>query len=341
MTAEPQSTVDTAGRLRQMIAGYQVTQAVHAAAVLGVADLLADGAEYSERLAHALGVPEDPLYRLLRELAGVGVVEEVAPRRFGLTPVGELLRSDRADSQRPMAVMAGQDWMWRPWGRLVDSVRTGRTAFDSVFGMPFFGYLQADAQARAVFQGAMRSANTRAAVADHYDFSGSRTVADVGGGHGPVLASILQKHPHVEGVLFERPAVLDAAREHLASAGVLDRCRLVAGDFFESVCEGADTYVLSQILHDWDDTDAVAILANCRRVMAPGSRLLVVERVAKPHGVPHTGPLADLMMLVMLGGRERTGDEYEALLAKAGIRLARTVPVGEAWRVLEGVPGEE
>ncbi|GAA1041086.1 methyltransferase [Virgisporangium ochraceum] len=337
-TPDP-SALDLAMRLRQMISAYQVSQAVHVAAVLGIPDLLKDGARPCDELARSSGSDEDGLYRLLRALAGVGVFAEVSPRRFALTPLSALLRSDVDGSLHALAVMNGQEWFWRPWGRLVDGVRTGGSVFEPIFGMPYFEYLQRNPAARGVFQKALAGASSRAAVADLYDFSTSRRVADIGGGTGALLAAILGRHPAVHGILLERAAVLDGAKRFLADAGVLDRCDLVDGDFFESVTAGADTYILSQVLHDWSDEAAHRILSNCRAVMPPDGKILVVERVL-PEGGAQKGPLTDLNMLVLMGGRERTRGEYEVLLARAGFRITGVMAMGEAWSLIEGVPVE-
>jgi hypothetical protein len=323
-----------------MISAYQLSQAIYVAAVLGVADLLVDGPVDSSQLAAATGVPEEPLRRLLRQLAEYEIFAEPAPKHFALTPLAALLRNGTPGSLRPFAVMHGQDWIWGPWGRLLDSVRTGRPAFDLVYGMPFFGHLQRDPDARAVFQAAMQGANARARVAEQYDFAPGACVADIGGGQGGLLADLLRRHTDARGVLFERPAVLAAAREQLGAAGVLDRCEMVAGDFFESVYAGADVYVLSQVLHDWDDQEAIAILANCRNAMSSAGTLLVVERIARGRA-PQRGLLADLNMMVLLGGRERSQEEYEALLHKAGFRMARVLDMGDGFSVLESVPVDQ
>lgn len=333
--------LELAGRLRQMISAYQLSQAIHVAAVLGVADLLVDGPVDSDQLAAATGVPEERLCRLLRQLAEYEIFTEPAPRRFALTPLATFLRSGTPGSVRPFAVMHGQEWVWRPWGRLLDSVRTGQPAFDLVYGMPFFGYLQGDPDARAVFQAAMQGAVVHVRVAEHYEFAPDACVADIGGGQGGLLADVLRHYPDVRGVLFEQPAVLAAAREQLGAAGVLDRCETVAGDFFESVYVGADVYVLSQVLHDWEDQEAIAILANCRNAMSSAGTLLVVERIAQRDQAPRRGLLADLNMMVLLGGRERSQEEYEALLHKAGFRMTRVLDVGNGFSVLESVPVDQ
>jgi hypothetical protein len=324
-----------------MIGAYQLSQAIYVAATLGVADHLADGPVDSSQLAAATGVPEEPLRRLLRQLAEYEIFAEPTPKHFALTPLAALLRNGTPGSLRPFAVLHGQDWIWGAWGRLLDSVRTGRPAFDLVYGLPFFGHLQRDPDARAVFQAAMQGANMRARVAEHYDFPPTARVADIGGGQGGLLVDLLRRYPDAKGVLFERPAVLAAAREQLEAAGVLDRCETVAGNFFESVYADADVYVLSQVLHDWDDQEAITILANCRKAISSAGTLLVVERIAQRGQGPRRGPLADLNMMVLLGGRERSQDEYEALLHKAGFRMARVLDIGDGFSVLESVPVDQ
>jgi SAM-dependent methyltransferase len=338
-TAQDASALDLAMRLRQMISAYQVSQAIHVAAMLGVPDLLKDGAKPCDHLAQVTGADEDGLYRLLRALAGVEIFTEVAPRTFALTPLAALLQSDVDGSLHALAVLNGQDWFWRPWGRLHDGVRTGGSVFEPIFGVHFFEYLQQNPAARAVFQKALAGASSRAAVADMYDFSASRRVADIGGGHGALIAAILGKYPQVHGILLERAAVLEGAKRYLEGAGVLDRCDLADGDFFTSISAEADTYLLSQVLHDWNDEAALRILLNCRKAMAPDGKILVVERVL-PEGGVQNGPLMDLNILVLMGGRERTRKEYDVLLRRAGLRTTRVLEMGEAWSLIEGVPTE-
>jgi hypothetical protein len=220
---------------------------------------------------------------------------------------------------------------WRPWGHLLHTVRTGETAFDHVHGTGIFDYLAGHPEVATLFNAGMAGNSPAHArlVAASYDFSGMRMVIDVGAGRGRLLSTILEGHPHLRGILFDQPQVLEAAREIVNEAGVADRCDFVGGNFFERVPEGGDVYVLRNIIHDWEDDQAVAILTNCRRAMGTGARVLLVERyVAEdPHEalqVLH----ADLEMLVNVGGRERTTDEYATLLARSGLRLAQTISLG-------------
>lgn len=343
MTDQAPPDGEAAALLSRMITGYWVTQAIAVAATLGLADLLGDGPLPCDDLARRAGVHPDGLYRLLRALASLGIFAEVEPRRFALTPLAALLRAGAPGSQRARAIMYGHPFMVRPWERLGDGVQTGEVAFERTFGMPFFAYLGQHPDVAAIFNAGMTGlAAERATLAHAYDFSDCRTVVDVGGGHGALLTAVLAANPHLRGVLFDQPAVVAGAEDHLRAAGVLDRCQVVGGDFFEAVASGGDAYILALILHDWEDERAAAILRQCHRAMAPGGRVLVVERVVPPGDGPHPSKLLDLHMLVLLGGRERTEAEYGALLAAAGFAMRRVVPLpGGTWSVVEGVRAED
>ncbi len=328
--------------LYRLMSGYRVSQAIYVAAKLGIADLLEEGPQGTDELAQATGTHAATLYRVLRYLVGVGLFEEVAPRRFTLTPLGAGLRTDLPGSIRPMALMLLDQASWQPWGQLLYSVQTGETAFEHVHGMGRFDYLAEHPDTAAVFNEAMSSNTARSgtAIIDAYDFSGIERLVDVGGGHGLLLATVLQAHPTMRGVLFDRPQVIAGAQATLEAAGVSDRCELVGGDFFAEVPSGGDAYLLRQIIHDWDDARAVAILRNCRRAMGEAGRLLVVERAISPDYRRALPVLhIDLEMLVNVGGLERTDAEYEALFAAADFRLTSIVPLGDPaqFSVFEGV----
>jgi hypothetical protein len=228
--------------------------------------------------------------------------------------------------------------MWQAWGDLSNSVETGQSGFEHIYGMPLFEYFRNNPKAAAIFDDAMtnRSRQIDAAVLAAYDFSGIQRLVDVGGSRGALLASILAAHPDMRGVLCDLPEVVNGAPPLLVAAGVMDRCEIVGVDFFESLPPGGDAYLLKHILHDWDDEHAVAILKGCHRAMTPGARLLVVEIIIPPGNNPSFGKLLDLLMLVMFnGGPERTQGEYTALLAAAGFDLMRVVPTGSLANVLE------
>jgi hypothetical protein len=325
--------------LLQMMTGYWVSQALYVAAKLGIADLLAEGPVDCEDVAAATDTHAPSLQRVLRALASVGVFTEVSPGSFALTSLAELLRSETPGSMRALAIMYAEE-QYRAWGDLFHSVRTGEMAFDYQFGMGYFEYLAKHPDADRVFNEAMTGWTHQlvGAVVDAYDFSPFRTVVDVGGGYGALLAAILQSNPDTRGILFEQFHVIASAEAQLAAAGIADRCTVVGGDFFVAVPTGGDAYVLSQILHDWDDESCVAILGQCRRAMPEHGKLLVVELVLPPGDEPSLGKWLDLHMLVLLGGRERTADEYDTLFRAAGFKLARIVPTPPGPSVVEAVP---
>jgi hypothetical protein len=324
--------------MRQMVTGCLVTQLTYVAAKLGIADRLADGPRTAAELATAVEVHPQSLYRVLRALASLGVFVEDEEGRFGLTPVSDPLRRDAPDSLHAYALMWGETF-WPACGSLLHSVRTGQTAFDHLHGMGTFEYLRQHPQAAEIFDQAMSNLTRvqASAVVGAYDFSGVRTLVDVGGGLGTLLAAVLEANPMMRGVLYERPEVLPAARRALDEDGLLPRCELKRGDFFASVPEGGDAYALKDVLHDWDDDQASAILSNCARAMGREARLLVIERGMPPWNVPGPGKIVDVVMLALTGGRERTQPEYADLLGRAGLRLSRVVPTGAEPVVLEAV----
>lgn len=325
-------------QLAGIITGYWASQMLYVAARLGIADLLAGGPRSSGDLARATGTHAPSLYRLLRGLASLGVFSEGEGGRFSLTPPAELLRSDVPGSQRAtVLMMVGQ--FYDAWGGLAESVRTGTPAFEALHGEPFFRSLAENSETARIFDDAMTAFNdpkTRA-VLEAYDFSGVSVLADIGGGNGGNLVGTLRRYPEMRGILFDLPQVVE--RADVAAPDVAYRCRVVGGDFLGSVPEGADAYHLRHILHNWDDDKTLAILRNVRAVMGDGSRLLVVERVIPPGNGPMFGKLMDLTMLVVHGGRERTGEEFRRLFEAAGFRLTRIVPTASDVSVVEGEPG--
>ena len=326
--------------LRRLINGYQVSQAIHVAATLGIADLLARGARDSDDLASETHTQPRALYRLLRALAAVGVLEEREGRRFALTPVGDCLRSDAAEPVGGWAAFVGRRTHWHAWGDLLHSIQTGEDAFRHLHGVGAWEYRAQHPEEAAVFDRAMGDLARRSqrSIMDAYDFARFATVVDVGGGQGALLATVLAAHPHMRGVLFDLPHVVASIDGVSPDPAVSGRCRAVAGSFFDSVPAGGDAYVLRAVLHDWDDSDAVAILRNCRAAMGDNTTLLIIERDLGPANELPATKFSDLNMLVSLGGQERTMDEYGELMRQAGLRFIASTPGAFDLHIIEGAP---
>ncbi len=327
--------------LWQMLNAFEKSRAIQVAAILGIADLLAGGPRDVDDLATATATHAPTLYRLLRALASVGVFVEDPHARFGLTPGAEYLRSDVADSVRDWAIMVGGQSFWSSWNGLLDSVRTGDTAFQKLRGgMTNWQYRARHPGEGAVFDAAMtaRSGAIVAAIATGYDFSQFGVLADIGAGHGVLLAAILSANAAMHGILFDQPHVVADAPAVLQRARIANRCEVVGGDFFECIPSGADAYLLKSILHDWDDAHATRILERCRDAMAPAAKLLVVELVIRPNEPDPETMFTDLRMLVMNGGRERTADDFHELFGAAGFRLCNIIRTQSLGCIIEGVP---
>lgn len=335
------TTTDSAPAvLHRLIHGYQFTQALYVATRLGLPDFLADGPRAAPELAVQCDVHPPSLTRLLRALTTVGVFAEVEPDVFGPTPLSELLRRGAPDSRRAWLLLVGAD-LYQSWDYLLQSIRTGETTRQHRYGTDSWAWRARNPELNAIFNDAMAEEASRrvAALVEAYDFASFNTVIDVGGGRGALLAGILRAHPDVHGVLFDQPHVIEGAEAVFAAAGVADRASIVAGDFFASVPTGGDAYILSMILHDWDDERATAILRICHQAMAGHGTLLLVERVLP------TGPnrewepyFSDLNMLQGPGGRERTAAEWRALLGAARFTMTRVVPTAAGPSLIEALP---
>jgi hypothetical protein len=326
-------------QMRQLLTGSWAAQCVYVVAKLELADRVADGPKTAAELAAATGMNADALYRVLRALASIRIFLEDDRGRFGLTPLAQLLRKDLPGSQWAAAVMMGEEH-FRVWSELLHSVRTGKPAFDHVYGQPIFDYLAGHPDAARTFDAAMTSVHGAETepMLDAYDFTGIGTLVDVGGGNGSLLAATLLQYPALQGVLYDRPDVVERAAPMLRAAGLERRCRTVGGDFFRSVPDGGDAYLLRHIVHDWDDERSLLILRNCRQATPPGGKVLIVESIVPAGNGPSFAKWLDVNMLVVPGGRERTEAQYRDLLREAGFRLARVVPTGMEVSVIEGVP---
>jgi SAM-dependent methyltransferase len=336
---QPPAVTADGAMLRHLIMGFRTTQLLYVAARLGLADRLEAGPQTAQQLAPQVGAAPRALHRLLRALAGFGIFAETDGGAFALTPAARLLQSDTPGSLRGLALLYGADWLWRAYGDLLHSVRTGTPAFVHVHGLSFYDYLQEHPAAGAVFQSAMSSmsAQEAAAILAAYDFAKAQSVIDVGGGQGALLAALLRAHPHLAGVLLDLSPAIVGAKALLGAAGLTARATCVAGDFFTAVPKGGDVYLLKSVLHNWDDSDVVCILRNCRQAMADGARLLVIERVIPAGNGPSEAKLFDVNMLVTVGGQERTEAEYRTLLDLAGLTLARLIPTSSPLTLLEAV----
>ncbi len=333
----------TATQFVGMVTGGWVTQAMYVAAELKIADLLAGGAKTSGELARTIGVHALSLHRLMRALVTFEILRERADGSFELMPMGAFLRSEGDHSLRSWAILCGSR-LSRDWVGLLDSVKTGESARKLATGRGVFDDLERDPQEAAVFNQAMLELTRLSAdgLAQAYDFSEMKRVVDIGGGYGQLLAAILKANPAVHGVVFDLPHATEKGRLYFREIGLADRCEFVSGSFFEAVPSGADAYMLKSVIHNWNDERARVILQRCTQAMAGRGKLILVERIIPkrldPSAVHRAIALMDLNMLVVLGARERTEDEYRDLLRSAGLSLTRIIPAVLNFSIIEATP---
>lgn len=325
-----------------LVVGFWSACAVATVARLGIADRLAGGPRTSAELARELGTDADALFRLLRAVSTLGVFSRDGAGRFALTPIGERLRSDVPGSQRALIASELDTAHYLPWGRLHESIRSGKPVFEKVFSMKAWEYYRDrnpdEGRLFSENMTAMSQIDTQGILAT-YSFADARCIVDVGGAHGAFLAAALQQAPRARGILFDQEQVIAGAGALLERFGVADRVECVAGDFFGELPRGGDVYLLKHILHDWNDDDCVRILRRVREAIAPGGRVVVAELPLPEEGnAEPVGVMLDLNMLLMLGGRERTPTEYRALFERAGLRLERVVPTAGPIAVIEARP---
>ena len=338
--ASTASAATRAARLLELVGANWTTQAIGAAVSLGLVDALARKPCTARSLAGRTGCDGEAMQRLLRALAGIDIVEHRASGHWALTPTGELLQSDVPGSVRDWALWCSGP-QWTLWGELAASVRTGRSARSRAGAAPGYAHLEHDAAAAQIFNGAMAGLSSRIgrALATAIDWRRSARAVDVGGGYGEVLAEVLLAHPHLRGLLLDLPHATTLAAERLARRGLAERCSVVAGSFFDEWPPHADIYLLKSILHNWDDADALRILRRCRAALDAQARLLLVERVMPEQPARQRRGRAilrsDLNMLVSLGGRERTLEEFAHLAAQAGLGRPRRKAAILDYSVLE------
>ncbi|MGQ0700740.1 MAG: methyltransferase [Panacagrimonas sp.] len=335
----PDAAAPPHAQLIQMASAYWVSKLVYAAAKLGLADQLAAAPQSAAELAPITGTHAPALHRLMRTLASLGLLTEENAQRFALTPLGAALKTDAPSSARSSVLALGSPWFVDAFQHILHSLETGETGFEKAMGMPVFNYLGQHPEEASRFSELMVGFHSAepAAVAAAYDFSDFGTVVDVGGATGNMLAAILGRYAGPRGVLFDLPHVVADAPALLEERGVAQRVSVEAGDFFETVPDGGDAYVLSHIIHDWNEQQCLTILSHCRKVMKPDGRLLIVEMVLPAGDTPHPGKMLDMTMLVVAGGQERTDAEYSTLLGEAGFRVVRVVPTASAVSVVEAV----
>ncbi len=330
--------------LYRMAIGHYFSRALALAAKLGIADLLAAGPLDASDLAAATQTEADPLRRVLRLLASVGVFTEKADGTFASTRLGDCLRADAPDGAHAMVLLFAGVRVQDSWKELEYCVRTGEPAFRKRGVTDPFAAIAENPEDAAVFDAAMAEGTrmTATAVAATYDFSPLRTVVDVGGGNGTLLIGILTAHAHLDGIVFEQPHAADRANREIAAAGLADRCRAVSGDFFEEVPDGGDAYLLKHVIHDWDDDRAITILRTCHRAMDSNVKLLIIEGVYPgriDESIESRGAAAnDANMLVSTGGRQRSEAEFRSLYERAGFTLERIIPTPAMVSIIEGVP---
>ncbi|HEY1006929.1 MAG TPA: methyltransferase [Sphingobacteriaceae bacterium] len=326
--------------LNQLIFGGLVQKCIWAIAKLTIPDLLKDHPKPVSRLASETGTDPGALYRVLRTLAAVGLFSESAGQTFGLAPMGRLLQSGSPGSMRDFAVMIGENWLWSDWAQILYTVKTGGIAHHKVHGMSTFEYFEQNKEAGEIFNRAMTNLSELAvpAILEAYDFSGTGKLVDVAGGHGFLLAAILQQYPGMQGMLFDLPFVIEGAPRELETMGVRDRVELVSGDFFTSVPQGGDCYLMKHIIHDWDDEQSTRILKNIGAAMNAGGKLLLVEMVVPGENIPHPSKTLDVLMMLVEGGMERTADQFRLLLKGAGFNMRRIISTRSPMSLIEAEP---
>jgi len=322
-----------------MAMGHWVSQIVYLAAKLDLADHLAESRKSADELAGVTGTHPPSLFRLMRTLAHLGILDQDGTNRFGLTPLGEALKKGAAGSARATVLTVASEWWVRGFAHLEYSVETGKSGFEKSLGMPIFEWLARNQQEASMFSETMVGFHGEEppAVAAAYDFSDLPIIIDVGGATGNLLSAILGRYPRSRGILYDLPHVVRDAPGLLQARGCAGRVSIESGNFFEQVPSGGDAYLLSHIIHDWSEDQCLMILGNCRSAMKPGSRLLIIEMVLPSNGQPNPGKMLDLTMLVGPGGRERPESENATILSRAGLRLTRVVPTESAVSIVEAV----
>jgi hypothetical protein len=323
--------------MQELIIGGWIAQAITVAADLGIADALATQPMSAEELAVAIRADADSLSRLLRALIGRGIFGQRRDGRYTLTPLAVTLRRDAEVSVAGFARWVGSPQHREHWSYLTDAIRTSHAIIPALRGKPVFEYLSSELELAEIFNDAMTSTSKLSIppVIAAYDFAPYRTVVDVGGGHGRLLAAILHASPNTRGVLFDLPHVVSGAPALLQRYRVDQRVRLEPGSFFGAVPDGGDMYLLKNVIHDWPDKDAVRILRNVRAASNTGTKIVLIELVIPQHNRDFVGNWLDLDMLIVASARERTGADYDQLLNRAGFRMTRVIETASPFSLIE------
>lgn len=340
MSAKVMDHSEVSGKLMHLAAGALITQCVYAVARLRIPDLLAEKPLTCQEISELTQTQPAPLYRVMRLLCSEDIFHETEEQKFELGPLGHVLRSDTPDSLHASVIMFGQPWHMKPTCHLLDTLTKGIPSFEAAYGMDIFAYLSQHPEDERTFQNAMSAYSRRVnpEILAAYDFSQFGTVVDIGGGHGVLMEQILRTCKNTSGIVFDQPAVIEGTRQTMKRSGLEDRCRCVGGNFFESVPEGADAYMMKHIIHDWNDEESVTILSNCRKAMGDEGKMLLIEVVLDSGSNANYELLIDMEMLMMTRGKERTKAEFEQLFLKSGFRLSRIVPTSSSISVIEAVP---
>lgn len=326
--------------LLDLIQGSVITQALYVAAQLNIADILSEGPLAATEIAKRAGADPEAVYRLLRLLSGYSVFAENEDGRFGLTPMASALRDDAPDSMRGIALLMGHPLLSEDWGNLLTSVRTGEPSLPALRGMGAFEFLMANPEYGATFMqgmGSLSAPETDPVVAA-YDFSPFRTIVDLGGGRGALLAGILNRASNSTGILFDQPHATVNSADVLKAAGVADRCTIENGSYFEAVPAGGDAYLLKHTLHDFSEPQIRAVLKNVRKAISPGGALFIIEYVLPGGNARHIGNVVDMWLLLLLGAKERTAEQYAELLASEGFRLTSIIPTTSPVSIIQAEP---
>lgn len=322
---------------QDLLYGYMIHQCLYATVKLGVPDHLQDGEKNIDELAVLTQAQPDSLYRIMRCLSEYGIFKEIKNKVFSQSDISEKLLSNSKISSRDYLFLCSEI-LFDASSRLLESVKTGKTAFDCHYGMGFWEYLKNNPEKSALFNNAMQNGSgiTLPAILEAYDFSSFNNIIDVGGGNGQFVIKILQKNSSAKGIIFDLNHVEDSAKKNIEDNKLIHRCQFQSGNFFDKVPENGDIYLLRLILHDWNDKNALSILKKCRKSMSLNAKLIVVERVIRDDENKLNAYLGDINMLITIGGKERNEDEFKALFKQAGLKYNKCIQTKSVFSIIEG-----